>query len=429
VVVRDLKIDGDRPNAVQQISSIYVYDGAADCLIENVLFKDHGTGVWMAHCDRISVVNCRFEDGVESKCHIVTEGSVPGSGLTNFATTILVTGNYFGECTQEAIDINAKTRGMIIDSNFFFRNYTDSPLVGENNEVIDIGSNSDCFDIVVSNNRVNGDGYAEAFVYVKQGSQRVNIENNIVVNLNTTSTDPGAAFAHIANSKHVNVVGNTVQGACRLAIVHERSSTVTAEYINISNNSISGVTKEGVRLDICTNPTNFVTISGNNIHTSTPASYGIWGLECVNLNINNNIIVGFDTRGIQLVSGVDKFSVVNNQLRNCNIGISTQAAYGVIGSNSVVDSTAEGIISNAVGNVISGNMVTGSGTQGIALNAADKNTVSGNVCTLNGNFGLRVVSVSADVAVVGNMFLGNTSGSIGLAVNLTGASVNANNVV
>jgi hypothetical protein len=55
--------------------------------------------------------------------------------------------------------------------------------------------------------------------------------------------------------------------------------------------------------------------------------------------------------------------------------------------------------------------------------------VSGNVCTLNGNFGLRVVSVSADVAVVGNMFLGNTSGSIGSAANLTGASVNANNVV
>ena len=79
--------------------------------------------------------------------------------------------------------------------------------------------------------------------------------------------------------------------------------------------------------------------------------------------------------------------------------------------------------------VISGNTITGCGTDGIALNAANKNAVTGNVCTTNSNYGLRVVANSADVAVVGNMLLGNTVGSIGNSAGLTGASVNANNVV
>jgi parallel beta-helix repeat protein len=414
--VRDLLIDGDRADAVQEIRSIFISSSAVRCLIENVTFKDQGVGVWVEDASEIFIRSCRFI-GTVSKSHIVT------SGASGFAERLIIEGNYFGSSVEEAIDVNAKTRGVVITGNVFFDNHTGPDVDGT--EVIDIGSNSDCFDITITGNRCNGNSAADAFVWVKLGSSRVSIVGNAVTNLDLT----GEAVVRITNSKHVTVANNVCQSVPRLVRLTERSSTIASEYITISGNTASAVALHGIFLDNCTNVTTDVTITGNVLNTTTATEEGMHIVEADNLIIAGNTIRGFGDDGVKLDSSVTRYVVNDNVITGCSDGISTTAVGGVFTGNRVHANTVFGLRLSANECTVSGNQFTSNTQSGIAMVAAANCAITGNVCRSNGVWGLHVTSASADSAVVGNMFLGNTSGSIGSAANLTGSSVNASNVV
>lgn len=417
--IRDLCIDGDRENAIQQIRSVYLDGGVTNVTIENVDFKEYGAGIWIEYANRVSIQNNRFADSTVSKESVVTQGNASG-----YASNIIVSGNYFGKVVEEAIDVNAKTRGMMISGNVFVNSHT-GPDVGDGTEAIDIGSNSDCSDITIVGNDVRNGNSADAFVWVKLGSERVTIEGNVIADLKAT----GEAAVRISNSKQVNVVGNVMVNVPRAVEIQERSSSVRSEFINIVGNSAVGISYEGVRLDDCTNATSGVNIADNVFKASASTSHAIWGIECNTLNVSGNNIVGFGGRGIKLDSSVTQYTVDGNTVYGCDIGVSSDASNGVISDNYITNSVQYGILLQADQISLTGNTCQSNALSGIVLNGADNCAITGNVCRSNAQYGLHVVSASANNAVVGNMFLGNTIGSIGGAASLTGSSVNASNVV
>lgn len=414
VIIRDMFVDGDRGNAVQEIRSFSI-DGSDEIIFDNVSFSDHGVGVDVEDGNRVQIINCNFVSGTQSKAHIVTR-----SGGPNYAENILIQNNYFGTTQEEAIDIQAYCRSVIIDGNTFFDNHTGTDVDGT--EIIDIGGASN-FDIVVSNNRVNGNNEADAFVWVKLETINVAITGNIIKNLNSVS---GLAAFRVSNSTHVNITGNTVQNATGLVLVQSRgAATDPTDHLTISGNSASGLTGKGIYLQ-SSSPTNVI-IDGNSIVDNASTDYGIYCVTGSKQTISNNIIQGFGNDGIRIDSGISDCVVSGNTVYDCSDALSIATDGATISGNNCSDSNAMGLRLSGDKCSVTGNIFNNSTNDGINLSGADKSAVTGNVCTGN-NKGINVSAASADCAVVGNMLIGNTTANLDNAANLTGSSVNASNV-
>jgi hypothetical protein len=417
-IFRDLTIDGDRGDAVQEIRSIFI-DNENNVSIDNVTFSNHGVAIWAGYADNIKITNCDFTSDT-SKVHIVTSGTASG-----FSSNLFIQNNFFGTTVEEAIDVNDKTRSVIIDSNSFFNNHTGSDIDGT--EVIDIGGTTPCLDLIITNNRVNNNSAADAFVWVKLGSERVIVSGNTITNLKTSS---GSSAVRISNSKNIDVIGNTVVNATRLSILQEKSSTITSEHINISQNTASNISEEGIFIDTHTASPKDIIIDGNTFSDLSSSSRCIYVIQSDKIVISNNALSGFGNDGISLLANCVNAIVSGNVVDNCSDALSIASPSCVISSNNCSNSNVIGLRLSSVNCTVNGNIFNSNSSDGIALAAtSDKASVTGNVCTGNAGSGINVAASTADAALVGNVLAGNTTSSIANAGNLTGASVNANNVV
>ena len=416
-IFRDLTIDGDRSDAIQEIRSIFI-DNENNVSIDNVTFSNHGVGIWTGYADNIKITNCDFTSDT-SKVHIVTSGTASG-----YSSNLFVQNNFFGTTETEAIDINDKTRSVIIDANSFFNNHTGADADGT--EVIDIGGTTSCLDLVITNNRVNNNNAADSFVWAKLGSERVIVSGNTITNLKTSG---GSSAVRISNSKYIDVIGNSVVNATGLAVLEEESSTVTSEHINISQNTCSNISGQGIFIDTHTTAPKDIVIDGNTFSDLSSSSRCIYVIQADRIVISNNVLLSFGNDGISLSATCLNAIVSNNNIHDCSDGMSITANGALIQGNTVNNCTAFGIRLSSTDCVISGNNLINNAQSGVGLVGANNSCITGNICSGNTNFGVHVVTASSDVVLVGNMLANNTISGIGSVANLTGTPANANNVV
>jgi len=412
-----LVIDGDRSNAIQQFASVSVINGVTDIVLKNLTLQNHGTGVNIGYSDNTKITNCTFS-GTLNKNHIVTQGSVGGN-----ASNIVVLGNRFDTTVEEAIDVNAKTNSMLISSNTFFNNHTGPDLDGT--EVIDIGSDSDCSDIVITGNTFDGSNSPDAFVWIKQGSSYVTVSNNVMKNTKLTSL---VGAVRISNSTSIVVSENSLKSAGSLVSVSEDSYLTASGDIAVTSNVCSDLRYIGVRLDNCTGVTSNVVISANTLESSSSSSQGIYIIEGDCISIGDNIVSGFTGDGISLGSLAVNAIVTGNTVKGANDGIKSDSASASILGNNVLNSIRYGVHILGVSNIITNNKITGSSDHGIALVGADNALLTANTVTGNSNAGIRVASVTLDAIVSLNILSNNTSGGISGGTNLQGLSLNLNNI-
>jgi len=415
----DLWVDGDRGNAIQQISSVYVGGGASDVEIKNLYLDNHGVGIYLGHVDRVAITGVNFVDNAQSKAHVVTAGE----GV-DYASSVTILDCYFGTCTTEAIDVNSKTRGLIVSSSLFFNNHTGGDVDGT--EVIDIGSSSDCFDITISNNRCNNNLAADSFVWCKQGSSNVSITGNTIKNLKTPS---GNAVFRLSNCKNVTISGNTSLNSTFGVLLQERSSTVTTENISVVGNVLKGVTSEGFVVYGHTNPPSNITVSSNHFIGEVGSIEGVNVDHCSSLLFNSNTVSNFGGDGIAVAASCVNVHIDNNVVSGCSDGVTCLSGKSSITNNTFTGNSGFGLRATAPYICVTGNLCDANGSSGILLTGANNCIVTGNISTNNGSEGLLVLTDSSDVVVTSNQFAGNTGNSVGGATKLLGASVNTNNIL
>jgi nitrous oxidase accessory protein NosD len=416
--VKNIHIDGDRDNAIQEIRSIFIDDGNSGLLLDNVILSNHGVGVQTGYCNNVIIANCLFSNG-SSKVHLVTSGTVDG-----YTEDVKLVNCYLGTTLEESIDVNKKTRGLVVDSCSFFNSHTGGDVDGT--ESIDIGSASDCFDVTVSNNRFNGNLACDAFIWIKQGSSNVSVTGNVVKNLKTSG---GSGAIRISNSKDINIESNTVLNSTIGVLFQERSSTVKTERVCITGNSFSGMTSDGFAMYAHTTPPSDIVVSDNHFDGTLSGGEGINIDQCDGLIFDSNTVVGFTGDGLQISPNALNLKINNNIVSECSDGITCLSPQASITNNTVLNNGGFGIRATAEKLIVNGNTSKENSSSGILLTGANNCIITNNVSTNNGTEGLLVLTDSSNVIVTSNQLSGNTGSSIGGSTKLIGSSVNLNNIV
>lgn len=289
---------------------------SSNVVIRNNEFQGYETPVFIWRLsDKISVLN-NIMTGVGGSFGIATGGDA--SGNTNGAVTnITISGNVIANKTDEGIDINWDTQGIVVNGNTLLNNNTVSA-----EEDIDIGGGV-CRDIIISDNLIDSGGRSKWGITVKLDTDRVQINGNV----------------------------------------------------------IRGFTEHGIGNPSSAAGVNDLSIVGNQIHGGgTATQSGIYARTWVGVNITGNTITGCLNDGITLSADVTGALVTGNRCVNNVDGIVCLSPQTVISGNYCGDGSGNGINVQARSCAVTGNVLVNNNTYGIVLTAgSDYSTVIGNV--------------------------------------------------
>lgn len=426
ISIRDLKIDGDRTHASDQINGISIDNNSTNVVIDNVTFVDHGVAVWIEESIGTQISNCRFNKVASNKSGIAVQ---PTS--TNVAKNILIWGCSFGASDQEAIDINGGCQYLSIAACTFYSSQLIDD-VGDFGEAIDIGSpNFDITDVSVTGCVFDMNGatsHARGCITIKQKTHRVSVTGNVFYN--TQSGSPSDAVT-VANSFDVSVTGNVFQKVKRaLGIADAASLTTNSERIDFVGNTCYDIFTDAVVINGTT--VLDVVIANNTIDGNASGETNNHGLNltnCDGLTITGNSIKGFDADAINVASSCVDVTITANKCSDCGSdGISNSAAGAVISANVCTSNTAMGIRQNSATTKISNNDCRLNGTNGISLaSGADSNIISGNTLISNTTAGLSLGASLTDVVITDNIANSNGADYSGMT-NADGNSVVRGNI-
>lgn len=234
-----------------------------------------------------------------------------------------------------------------------------------------------------------------AGIYV-QGAEHSIVNSNQIknTNINTITETLAPGGIGIINVRHVEINGNMITGAVwyGMAIFDNNSTGLAAYQAIITNNAITGSTKNGLYLKDFPR----AIISGNDV--SHGSSNGIRIVDAVTSTSDNYIITdnfcNDNTASGLVVNAGDYCNVSNNTVDNNSVhGISIATDTAVVRGNRAVNNTVRGFqtTSAVTDGLLAENFSTGNGT-GVTGNGTVRlinNIVSGNSVEYGGSFPLR----------------------------------------
>ncbi len=401
VVIRDLKINGNRANNSATYNGVRV-DGSRVRVINVHVTGANGYNLvaWTGSSD-VHFISCVSEDARDEGIEFMgcVRGSAVGNHVRNIGkNAILVWANVAQGGTSSGITIadnvvsgaSALTSGfagikiddgatdVAVTGNVVLAGGTSSPGIRVDSNSANVVSN-----ITVTGNTVVG-STAEGIL--------VGFASNVVVEGNAVR---GCATAGIklsgATCTNGQVVGNTSSGNTLYGIY---ADTVTGPHI--VGNVVSGNTQQGMLINACTD----ATVTGNRVVSNGGTTYG--GLDITN-----------STGGV----------VCGNTIRGTGAhGISTQGSSGLtVSGNHVAYARAAGIALRDCTNIA------------CAANVTRNNGQGGNTTFYNGIVVWRVSAATANIVVIGNRcFDDQATKTQGYGIRTIGAVDNvriSNNVV
>jgi hypothetical protein len=355
-IIQTLADFGDNP-MIRNETLAPATTGARDTGIEVSHLKldgnkaNNSTGTEFAHC-------ISFRAVAETKVHDVFcfepkgDGIIfdKASGLSTNTSRSSAYNNFIEGCARQGIAMTSGNN-MIVMGNTI--------LNGDKHGIdLETGTGQNATDIVIANNVIvgNGDGAAQAGIAVQkdQGTQ-----------------------------ENVVVIGNVIRDQTGSGIVYR-----TTDGLVITGNMIDNPSQNGISQVDNSTPAGRISITNNVVQA--PGNVGIVYNLSLNTVISDNLINDAGSNGIQINSSVGS-SVTGNVIEN---------------------STGSGIEATDIVRVaISNNMCRNSTTSGIRfLNACIDNVVNGNVCNVNGAYGIDEGAGTADYNIItDNNVRGNTT--------------------
>lgn len=255
-------------------------------------------------------------------------------------------------------------------------------------------------DIVVSGNVINGTAEYSDGQYISGWRDAIQIGNStsdgrpdhVIIANNTISgmSDDGVGISGAVN---ITITGNAIYGSLLTSGIYvPGNGTFRNDMITISGNTINNCGNAGIFLK----DTDHATVSGNNISNSLQ---GIAGVRVMQINISGNTITTVAKAGIFL-NAISQGVISNNLIDGFHLS----------GSPSVIDHAGIFIDSGEI--TIIGNSLK-NGTHGIVLNGAPgKLSLMGNTGHTIKGYGINFVGFSGTTFNVSNNALGGAMGLI-----------------
>ena len=212
----------------------------------------------------------------------------------------------------------------------------------------------------------------------------------------------GAYTESVVVNKRLTI--NSENGSSAVTVTadsDEHTFSITSDYVNISELTITGATGGvstlmGVVIYFGNDNCN---ISDNNI---TGNDVGIY-VNANNTIINNNTILDHVQYGIHLI--LNNSTVTNNTIEDTNIwSIYMSSATNTTVSDNNISSNSRGIyLSSSNDNNITNNIVSSSSLWGVYLTSSDNNIIMSNNITDN-NYGIYLLTNNDDNTVYNNYF-------------------------
>lgn len=315
------------------------------------------TDITIDHCliDDADQDGIRLEDGVArfTLSNSRIDGTTVGDGvkLSILATTITdmkITGCYFVDCENSAINALGAMIGLLIQGNFIDATGQTSPgvstdfTVGINNIlseniVIDgniitnapqVALDCSCKDAVISNNVMEDFGH-EGIRASNFGGADI---DSVVISDNVVIGGSGATNGIIVSTcARCVVTNNSIRG--NFSDQGIRSQEIVSQVI--SNNHISGWELLGIRVTTAVGLGG--AINGNTIIGISPASSGVGiGLQSSSqeIAVNGNRVTDC-AKGLEETGSADFNAIVGNVFRGCTTPLTTIGA-GTIAASNVV---------------------------------------------------------------------------------------------
>ncbi|MBK8633761.1 MAG: right-handed parallel beta-helix repeat-containing protein [Saprospiraceae bacterium] len=230
--------------------------------------------------------------------------------------------------------------------------------IGASGDVVLVGQGiyPESLTFPVNNLTLKGEGTNKS-LYVIDGTTVTGPANGITINSNIT----GSSISNLTIQNFSGANGNSNAG---IYAVGQNNSTIIDNVALINNTNGSGFYANG--------PVNGITINGSMVigHTVGARGIVIWNGFKENITITNNMVTNNNCCGIELQDGTASAVNISGNIIDIGVGDNAIAALGL---NSLTDT-----------NTISNNIITGGGRFGIEIkNPNGGVTVAGNNVTLS----------------------------------------------
>ncbi|MCC7085436.1 MAG: peptidylprolyl isomerase [Pirellulales bacterium] len=253
----------------------------------------------------------------------------------------------------------------------------------------------------------------------------------------------------LLNAQHSRVLNCTVDGGKDVPDLGDDSSDGIEAFggydIEIRGNNVKRV--DGIGIHLFQDPLlsdashDTIVVTDNVVETCFRGIGGPIAVGTHNVTIANNTITGSIGRGIGFTSNsavvIEKLNILNNEIENCNEGVTIFSTGGPIMSDVLIDgNTVTGTTSTNTGAIylqgcnnvqVSNNQISNTTLQSIRLNSCDQIQILDNTCD---NSGTEAASKHVQIWTSSNVLIqDNWFGKIGVAgsvIRTDGSSSNIN---